>query len=131
MWSKTINGKALWDRPAHLEAGETQVQAAERELEETGIRATPPRRSCACTSGSRRSHAVPAFCFVIELEQPLPTEPHDSDIDRRLWLSRRFCRRPTCVPHWWRRIRSYQQPERYPLSLVGSFARFKGAGSTR
>ncbi len=40
---ETINGKALWNQPAgHLEADETLVQAAERELwEETGIRATP------------------------------------------------------------------------------------------
>ncbi|RTF97301.1 NUDIX domain-containing protein [Serratia marcescens] len=36
---ETINGKALWNQPAgHLEADETLVQAAERELwEETGI----------------------------------------------------------------------------------------------
>ena len=40
---ETINGKALWNQPAgHLEADETLVQAAERELwEETGIRAKP------------------------------------------------------------------------------------------
>ena len=40
---ETINGKALWNQPAgHLEANETLLQAAERELwEETGIRATP------------------------------------------------------------------------------------------
>jgi phosphatase NudJ len=36
---ETINGKALWNQPAgHLEANETLVQAATRELwEETGI----------------------------------------------------------------------------------------------
>ena len=40
---ETISGKALWNQPAgHLEANETLVQAAKRELwEETGIHATP------------------------------------------------------------------------------------------
>lgn len=40
---ETINGKALWNQPAgHLEADETTVQAAARELwEETGIKAQP------------------------------------------------------------------------------------------
>lgn len=40
---ETINGKALWNQPAgHLEADETLVQAATRELwEETGIKAQP------------------------------------------------------------------------------------------
>ena len=40
---ESINGKALWNQPAgHLEANETLLQAAKRELwEETGIRAEP------------------------------------------------------------------------------------------
>ncbi len=40
---ETINGKALWNQPAgHLEANETLVEAAARELwEETGISAQP------------------------------------------------------------------------------------------
>lgn len=40
---ETINGKALWNQPAgHLEADETLVEAAARELwEETGISAQP------------------------------------------------------------------------------------------
>jgi 8-oxo-dGTP pyrophosphatase MutT (NUDIX family) len=40
---ETINGKALWNQPAgHLEADETLVEAARRELwEETGIHADP------------------------------------------------------------------------------------------
>ncbi len=64
------------------------------------------------------------FCFVIELEQPLPTEPHDSDIDRCLWLSAdEILQAPNLRSALVAEsIRSYQQPERYPLSLVGSFA---------
>lgn len=40
---ETVNGKTTWNQPAgHLEAGETLLAAAERELyEETGIRAAP------------------------------------------------------------------------------------------
>ncbi len=40
---ESINGKALWNQPAgHLEANETLLQAAKRELwEETGIHAEP------------------------------------------------------------------------------------------
>lgn len=121
---ETINRKALWNQPAgHLEADETLVQAAERELwEETGIRATP--------QSFLRLHQWIApdrtpflrFCFVIELERQLPTEPHDSDIDLCLWLSAEEILqapnlRSALVAE---SIRSYQQPERYPLSLVGS-----------
>ncbi|HGM5489045.1 TPA: NUDIX hydrolase [Serratia fonticola] len=122
---ETINGKALWNQPAgHLEADETLIQAAERELwEETGIRATP--------QAFLRMHQWIApdrtpflrFSFVIELEQQLPTEPHDEDIDRCLWLTAeqileaKNLRSPLVAET----IRCYQQQERYPLSLVASF----------
>ncbi|WP_146742158.1 NUDIX domain-containing protein, partial [Lonsdalea populi] len=38
---ETVNGKSLWNQPAgHLEAEETLIQAASRELyEETGVKA--------------------------------------------------------------------------------------------
>lgn len=122
---ETINGKALWNQPAgHLEADETLIQAAERELwEETGIRATP--------QAFLRMHQWIApdrtpflrFSFVIELEQQLPTEPHDDDIDCCLWLTAeqilqaKNLRSPLVAET----IRCYQQQERYPLSLVASF----------
>ncbi|WP_146741909.1 NUDIX domain-containing protein, partial [Lonsdalea populi] len=40
---ETVNGKSLWNQPAgHLEAEETLIQAASRELyEETGVKAQP------------------------------------------------------------------------------------------
>ncbi|MBC3378452.1 NUDIX hydrolase [Serratia fonticola] len=122
---ETINGKALWNQPAgHLEADETLVQAAERELwEETGIRATP--------QSFLRMHQWIApdrtpflrFCFAIELEQPLPTEPQDDDIDCCLWLTAEQILEAENLrsPLVAETIRCYQQPERYPLSLVTSF----------
>lgn len=52
---ETINGKALWNQPAgHLEADETLVQAAERELWEETASAPPRRRFYVCTNGLRR-----------------------------------------------------------------------------
>ncbi|MHA7847162.1 NUDIX hydrolase [Serratia sp. D1N4] len=122
---ETINHKALWNQPAgHLEADETLIQAAERELwEETGIRATPQAFLRMHQWIAPDSTPFLRFSFVIELESPLPTEPHDSDIDRCLWLtaeeilSASNLRSPLVAES----IRCYQQPERYPLSLVASF----------
>lgn len=122
---ETINHQALWNQPAgHLEADETLIQAAERELwEETGISATP--------QAFLRMHQWLApdntpflrFSFVIELASPLPTKPHDRDIDRCLWLSAEqiFTANNLRSPLVAESIRCYQQPERYPLSLVASF----------
>ncbi|AHG22265.1 phosphatase [Chania multitudinisentens RB-25] len=122
---ETIAHKALWNQPAgHLEANETLVQAAERELwEETGIHATP--------LAFLRMHQWIApdntpflrFSFAIELEKPLPTAPHDSDIDRCLWLTAEqiFAASNLRSPLVAESIRCYQQSERYPLSLVASF----------
>lgn len=122
---ETINGKALWNQPAgHLEADETLIQAAERELwEETGIRATP--------QSFLRMHQWIApdrtpflrFCFVIELEQQLSTEPQDDDIDCCLWLTAEQILEAENLrsPLVAETIRCYQQQERYPLSLVASF----------
>ncbi|WP_258089804.1 NUDIX hydrolase [Serratia liquefaciens] len=122
---ETINNKALWNQPAgHLEADETLVQAAERELwEETGIRATPQSFLKLHQWIAPDNTPFLRFCFVIELEQQLPTKPHDSDIDRCLWLSadeilQASNLRSALVAE---SLRCYQQPERYPLSLVSSY----------
>ncbi|MEX3240244.1 NUDIX hydrolase [Serratia quinivorans] len=119
---ETINSKALWNQPAgHLEADETLVQAAERELwEETGIRATPQSFLKLHQWIAPDNTPFLRFCFVIELEQQLPTEPHDSDIDRCLWLSAEEILQAANLrsPLVAESIRCYQQPERYPLSLV-------------
>lgn len=122
---ETINGKKLWNQPAgHLEADETLLQAAERELwEETGIRATPQY--------FLRMHQWIApdktpflhFAFVIELLAPLPTDPHDDDIDRCLWLTADEILQSDNLrsPLVAESIRCYQQPERYSLDVISSF----------
>jgi len=122
---ETIGGKALWNQPAgHLEADETLLEAAQRELwEETGIRATP--------DAFVRMHQWIApdktpflrFLFSIELDAICATEPHDSDIDRCRWVSAEeilnapHLRSPLVAES----IRSWQSGERYPLSMIGAF----------
>jgi phosphatase NudJ len=122
---ETINGKATWNQPAgHLEADETLIEAATRELyEETGI--------CAQPQTFIRMHQWIApdktpflrFLFSIDLDEQLPTTPHDSDIDRCLWLDPQQIvnadnlRSPLVAES----IRCYQLAERYPLSILGAF----------
>jgi phosphatase NudJ len=122
---ETINGKALWNQPAgHLEADETLVQAARRELwEETGIRAEPQYFI-------RLHHWIAPdktpflrFLFTIDLPKALPTTPHDSDIDGCLWLSaQEILQAPNLrSPLVAESVRCYQSAERYPLTLLGAF----------
>ncbi len=122
---ETINGKALWNQPAgHLEANETLAQAAERELwEETGIRAAPQNFIRMHQWQAPDNTPFLRFLFAIELNDTCATEPHDSDIDRCLWLSAeeilnaKNLRSPLVAES----IRSYQQDPRHPLSLIAEF----------
>ncbi|RPH23637.1 NUDIX hydrolase [Buttiauxella warmboldiae] len=122
---ETINGKALWNQPAgHLEADETLVEAASRELyEETGIRALPQTFIRLHQWIAPDNTPFLRFLFAIDLPEPLPTTPHDSDIDRCLWLDAQQIinagnlRSPLVAES----IRCYQHAERYPLSIVGAF----------
>lgn len=131
-----VNGKATWNQPAgHLEADETLVQAAQRELyEETGI--------VACPQHFVRMHQWIApdrtpflrFLFAIELDTLCATEPHDSDIDRCLWVSAEEIltadnlRSPLVAES----IRSWQTGQRYPLDIIGEFNwPFTGDASVR
>ncbi|MEZ2604922.1 NUDIX hydrolase [Kluyvera intermedia] len=122
---ETINNKALWNQPAgHLEADETLVQAARRELwEETGIHATPQHFLRLHQWMAPDKTPFLRFLFVIELSEMCATQPHDSDIDRCLWvtaeeiLNAKNLRSALVAES----IRSYQQDARYPLSLIGEF----------
>lgn len=75
---ETINGKALWNQPAgHLEADETLVEAAARELwEETGISAQPQHFIRMHQWIAPDKTPFLRFLFAIELEQICPTQPH-------------------------------------------------------
>lgn len=63
------------------------------------------------------------FLFAIELSDLCATEPHDSDIDRCLWLSaEEILNAPNLrSPLVAESIRCYLQDPRQPLSLIGAF----------
>lgn len=120
-----VRGKITWNQPAgHLEANETLIAAAERELwEETGIRATPQTFLRLHQWIAPDNTPFLRFLFAIELNDPCDTEPHDSDIERCQWVSAEAIltaenlRSPLVAES----IRCWQQGERYPLSLLGAF----------
>ncbi|BDH46242.1 NUDIX hydrolase [Salmonella enterica subsp. enterica serovar Choleraesuis] len=122
---ETINGKALWNQPAgHLEADETVIAAARRELwEETGIDASPQHLLHIHQWIAPDKTPFIRFLFAIDLAEPLATEPHDSDIDRCLWLpADTILNAPNLrSPLVRESILYYQQPARYPLELLTPF----------
>ncbi|QCR36403.1 NUDIX domain-containing protein [Nissabacter sp. SGAir0207] len=122
---ETVRGKALWNQPAgHLEANETLVQAAERELyEETGVEARVEHFLRLHQWIAPDNTPFLRFAFTLTLPEPVATAPQDSDIDRCLWLtadeilSAPNLRSPLVAET----LRCWQQPERYPLSLLAAF----------
>ncbi len=122
---ETINDKALWNQPAgHLEANETLVQAAARELwEETGIDAIPQHFIRMHQWIAPDNTPFLRFLFAIELNETCATWPNDGDIDRCLWvtadeiLTASNLRSPLVAES----IRCYQNGQRYPLALIGEF----------
>lgn len=120
-----INGKATWNQPAgHLEADETLLQAAQRELwEETGIHAAPHSFLGLHQWIAPDKTPFLRFCFAIDLPERLPTTPHDSDISRCHWLSAEDILQSTQLrsPLVAESIRCYLAPERYPLTLLNAF----------
>ncbi|MHA0984659.1 NUDIX hydrolase [Kosakonia cowanii] len=122
---ETIRDKVLWNQPAgHLEADETLVQAAKRELwEETGIDAAPQHFICMHQWIAPDSTPFLRFLFAIELNEMCATEPHDSDIDRCLWvtaeeiLTAANLRSPLVAES----IRCYQSGQRLPLATIAEF----------
>lgn len=122
---ETINDKALWNQPAgHLEANETLVQAAARELwEETGIDAVPQHFIRMHQWIAPDNTPFLRFLFAIELNETCATWPNDGDIDRCLWvtadeiLNASNLRSPLVAES----IRCYQSGQRYPVALIGEF----------
>ncbi len=122
---ETIRDNVLWNQPAgHLEADETLVQAAKRELwEETGIDAAPQHFIRMHQWIAPDNTPFLRFLFAIELNEMCATEPHDSDIDRCLWvtaeeiLTASNLRSPLVAES----IRCYQSGQRLPLATIAEF----------
>lgn len=120
-----VKGRATWNQPAgHLEADETLLEAARRELrEETGID---------CPVGyflgvqqwiAPDNTPFVRFLFGVDLPEKVSTAPQDSDIDRCWWrtpeqiIAADNLRSPLVAES----VRLWQQGARYPLHLIAPF----------
>ncbi|QHM70671.1 NUDIX domain-containing protein [Mixta intestinalis] len=119
---ETINGKATWNQPAgHLEAEESLLQAASRELnEETGIQAEMEHFLGVQQWTAPDNTPFIRFLFAVDLPSRQATEPQDSDIDRCWWLPPQQIlvaenlRSPLVAES----VHIWQSGTRYPLSLL-------------
>lgn len=120
-----IHGKLTLNQPAgHLEANETLIAAARRELfEETGIDAAPQFFMGLHQWQAPDETAFLRFCFVIDLPEMMATAPQDSDISGCRWLSAEeiFSSTQLRSPLVAESIRLYQQTARYPLEVLGNY----------
>ena len=119
---ETVHGKATWNQPAgHLEADESLLEAASRELyEETGIQAEMEYFLGVQQWTAPDNTPFIRFLFAVDLTTRLPPQTKDSDIDRCWWLSPQQIltadrlRSPLVAES----VRIWQSGVRYPLSLV-------------
>lgn len=119
---ETINGKATWNQPAgHLEAEESLLEAASRELyEETGIQAEMAHFLGVQQWTAPDNTPFIRFLFALDLPERLETHPQDSDIDRCWWLPPQQILTATHLrsPLVAESVRIWQSGVRYPLSMV-------------
>ncbi|KAB7895980.1 NUDIX domain-containing protein [Rouxiella sp. S1S-2] len=120
-----IHGRLTLNQPAgHLEANETLIAAARRELfEETGIDAAPQFFMGLHQWQAPDQTSFLRFCFVIDLPEIVATTPQDSDISGCRWLSAEeiFSSHHLRSPLVAESIRLYQQTARYPLEVLGNY----------
>lgn len=104
---ETINGKALWNQPAgHLEADETLVEAAARELWEETASARSRNTLFVCISGLRQIKR--RFC-VSSLPLSLSKYARPSLMTAISTAAvgsapKKFYRRQIFVRRWWRKV---------------------------
>lgn len=119
---ETINGKATWNQPAgHLEAEESLLEAASRELyEETGIRAEMASFLGVQQWTAPDNTPFIRFLFALDLPERVATQPQDSDIDCCRWLTPQqiLTANQLRSPLVAESVRIWQSGVRYPLSLV-------------
>lgn len=126
MVEEHIDGRPTLNQPAgHLEAGETVLDGATRELwEETGIRARPQNLLRIYQWLAPDGTPFIRFTFSIDLESMVDASPNDSDIDRCLWLSADdILTAPNLrSPLVKESLLHYLQPTRYPLDILTPFS---------
>ncbi|MGJ3352777.1 NUDIX domain-containing protein [Providencia sp. Je.9.19] len=120
-----VNGKPTWNQPAgHLEANETLLQAAERELlEETGISATPQKLIKIHQWIAPDSTPFIRFLFELELPNTCETHPQDSDISCCHWVSAQQIIESNCLrsPLVAQSILCFQENTTYPLDILSAY----------
>lgn len=120
-----IHGQLTLNQPAgHLEANETLMAAAQRELfEETGIDAPPQFFLGLHQWQAPDQTSFLRFSFVIDLPEIVATFPQDSDISGCRWQSAEQILASTELrsPLVAESIRLYQRGQRYPLDLLGNY----------
>lgn len=120
-----VNNKPTWNQPAgHLEANETLLQAAERELlEETGIQATPTQLIQIHQWIAPDSTQFIRFLFAVELAAICETQPQDSDIACCHWVTAQDILESDCLrsPLVAESLRCFQTGNNYPLDILSAY----------
>lgn len=122
---ESIKGVPTLNQPAgHLEAEETLIEAAQRELfEETGIDAAPEYFLGVHQWIAPDQTPFIRFLFGLDLTLCAAAIPHDNDITCCHWLTPQAVLEATNLrsPLVAESVRRWQQPERYSLTLVSAF----------
>jgi len=120
-----VNGRATWNQPAgHLEADETLLEAARRELrEETGIDCPLSYFLGVQQWIAPDNTPFVRFLFGVDLAEKRATAPQDSDIDCCWWRTPEQIITADCLrsPLVAESVRLWQQGARYPLHLIAPF----------
>lgn len=120
-----VNNKPTWNQPAgHLEANETLLQAAARELyEETGIVGEPQKLIKIHQWIAPDNTQFIRFLFSLELDTPCETHPHDDDISACHWVTADEILTSKCLrsPLVAQSLRCFQEGISHPVSVLAAF----------
>ncbi|TLU66431.1 NUDIX hydrolase [Thalassotalea litorea] len=121
------DGQWAYNQPAgHLEANESILDGLKREVvEETGLHVCPDALCGIYYFHLPRSDLFYLrFCFVVELDAWLQTQPQDAEINRAIWMSFEEIRAKSeqlRSPMVLNGINDYLAGNTYPLSLLKNY----------